>query len=68
MKIIRVLEYDGTEEWLKFTLTLRAIRVVHHVGNGCMMYERFVVPEPKPVWWDEVIAPGVELADPTEEE
>ena len=67
MKLIRVLEYDGHEEWLKNTLTLRAIRVSQRVGNGCWLRERYVVPEPKPVWWDEVVCPGVEPVDPTEE-
>lgn len=66
MKVIRVLEYEGPEEWIQTTLSLRSVRVVQRAGPERWIRERYVMPDPVPYWWDAIIRPGVEEKDPTE--
>lgn len=67
MKVIRVLEYEGPEHLIRTQMERRAVKVSRvSMMDRLSIHERFVVPNPKPHWWDEVTSPGVEESDPTE--
>jgi hypothetical protein len=70
MKLIRVLEYEADPEMLQMHLRNRGVKGhsplwFHRNDLGSItIKERFVLPDPLPEWWDEVV-PGVEERDPT---
>lgn len=53
VRVLRVLEYEGTREWLEFTLSNNAIKGTKIFDNGCTIREASigefpqVVEEPK---------------------
>lgn len=67
MKIIRVLEYEGIEEWIKMILERRAIKTVVLVPtiHGASIKERFVTPDPLPEWWSGIVDPERIEEDPS---
>ena len=69
MRVIRVLEYQGDEaavkSWLANRFVRGSLRLMHVRMGAPEIKERFVVPEPKPEWWEAVVG-GVEEKDPTE--
>lgn len=70
MKLIRVLEYEGDGVELRDHLRNRGVKGLAPAWNRRSGYdaitikERFVLPDPLPEWWDEVV-PAIEKADPT---
>ncbi len=65
VRVIRVLEYEGTRDWVEKTLAADAIKGTRNFGNGCVLREATVGDFPEIVE-EEKKTRVVEQLTPTE--